>query len=693
MWHGDSGCAAPAPGLTLECDTMRREIAVTRKASVPLALAAICVTCLIALTQTTCKSPELANRGGATPATADRSAAATMPVIPATFHGQVEQALQRGQVYLLQKQARDGGWGTHAPATSAMVLYALLDLGMSPQEPNVKQGLAWLNAQQIGDPHILALRARALKLAAPRTCGDGGDLTNPSLMQLYEDLATLKAESRPAPSEDADPLARDLGDIFAEPMPQPATHWRWFLDHQHKDGSWDGTASPAALTAYCIVLLAKDLRQSGDSGTLDVLGQYHLPLKVDASRFAPTLIPIQAGFPQRVFFPTLMQVLRPGSWVKNGQGREVALARMDVTVPLSKWDDSPCVVIVGAVVPEFTSEEIEKLRTYVLRGGTIVSFLQRGSYGRYEAEFDEGMKQIYGKLFPDLTMAPLGIADDLYTTPNRCASGRHVVVMSNGVRPLVIHCGDEALRYWGQPTKVELGRESFLVNVAYLLVGEGEGTPKDRRWPVAESSPAQRGINLARLKYAGNYDPEPLALERFSLLMARDCSFKISFAGPTEASKLTNDCQLAAMTGTAAFTLPQADKDALKKYVQGGGTLIIDAAGGSQEFFDSAQTLVEEIWGRKNLQILPKDAALYVPPGDNGLAIEKFAYNFREQGRYGQTLNPHLKAVMIGARPAVILSKEDITAGLLGITPRTVDGYMPKTAYEIMRNLAISVCK
>lgn len=123
----------------------------------------------------------------------------------------------------------------------------------------------------------------------------------------------------------------------------------------------------------------------------------------------------------------------------------------------------------------------------------------------------------------------------------------------------------------------------------------------------------------------------------------------------------------------------------------GSRTLIIDAAGGSQEFFESAQALVEELWGRANLQVLPKEAALYVPPTDKELAIEKFAYNFREQGRYGQTLAPHLKAVLIGTRPAVILSKEDMTAGLLGITPRTVDGYMPQTAYEIMRNLSISV--
>jgi hypothetical protein len=430
-------------------------------------------------------------------------------------------------------------------------------------------------------------------------------------------------------------------------------------------------------------------------GSLELVAQYDLRRAFDER----TTRSVWAGIADNRTWPGY--VLRPV--IPENRSRQVApevvLAPLDTALPLSKWHDAPFVIIVWADVPEFTPQQIDKLRTYVLQGGTIVSFLEYGGYApapQTMVEWDEGMKRRYAKVFPGQGMVPLGVDDDLYTTPNRCTGGRSIRLISNGVRPLLIHCSGGVLpRYWGPSPKPDLDKKSFLANVTYLLTGKVEGLPKGREsWPQATSAPAPvRGIKVARVKYAGNYDPEPLALERFSLLMARDARFKVSLVGATEISKLTGDCQLAAMTGTAAFTLAQADKDALKKYVQGGGTLIIDAAGDSQEFFESAQTLVEEIWGRANLQVLPKDYALYVPTADKELAIEKFAYNFREQGRYGQTLAPHLKAVLIGSRPAVILSKEDMTAGLLGITPQTIDGYMPQTAYQIMRNLAISVCK
>jgi hypothetical protein len=42
-------------------------------------------------------------------------------------------------------------------------------------------------------------------------------------------------------------------------------------------------------------------------------------------------------------------------------------------------------------------------------------------------------------------------------------------------------------------------------------------------------------------------------------------------------------------------------------------------------------------------------------------------------------------------RIAVIFSRQDVTAGLIGALTKTIDGYAPDTAYNIMRNIVMMV--
>ena len=43
----------------------------------------------------------------------------------------------------------------------------------------------------------------------------------------------------------------------------------------------------------------------------------------------------------------------------------------------------------------------------------------------------------------------------------------------------------------------------------------------------------------------------------------------------------------------------------------------------------------------------------------------------------------------VGGRLAVVYSREDLTGGLVGYASYACDGYMPPTAYEILRNVVL----
>jgi hypothetical protein len=48
---------------------------------------------------------------------------------------------------------------------------------------------------------------------------------------------------------------------------------------------------------------------------------------------------------------------------------------------------------------------------------------------------------------------------------------------------------------------------------------------------------------------------------------------------------------------------------------------------------------------------------------------------------------PGLEVIKLNDREAVYLSRADLTTGLLGFPSPTVDGYMPETAFGIVRNI------
>ena len=190
------------------------------------------------------------------------------------------------------------------------------------------------------------------------------------------------------------------------------------------------------------------------------------------------------------------------------------------------------------------------------------------------------------------------------------------------------------------------------------------------------------------------WDPEPLPWERFGRLMGRHWQSKVV----TETKTLTEldaaTHPLAVLTGTNALQLKAADKAALKKYVTSGGMILLEAAGGNIAFGDSAAEMIDELFEDADsvLRRMPPHADLYEL---KGMAIAKVAYRRAAMKRFGGRRTPRLEALMIGTRPGVILSREDLTSGLAGYSCATSVGYKPGTpakpgsAEKIMRNIVL----
>ena len=189
---------------------------------------------------------------------------------------------------------------------------------------------------------------------------------------------------------------------------------------------------------------------------------------------------------------------------------------------------------------------------------------------------------------------------------------------------------------------------------------------------------------------------------RFARLMDRHAGTAVKVRGPMAIGELAaSGAKLAVLTGTEKFTLSEAEIKALKTFVEGGGTVFIDAAGGEEPkagkgFVASVEAVLAAAFPGQRLASLPPTSPLYTRKG-----MEIRAVRWRRETRVAMldTKAPHLRAIRVDGRPGVIFSRHDITAGLLGVPVAGIYGYHPGdvkdpgTAFKLMRNIVLTATK
>src|SRR5206468_3749117 len=113
-------------------------------------------------------------------------------------------------------------------------------------------------------------------------------------------------------------------------------------------------------------------------------------------------------------------------------------------------------------------------------------------------------------------------------------------------------------------------------------------------------------------------------------------------------------CKVAHLTGTTAFELTAIQRKALMDFINAGGTLIIDAAGGSPAFAASAEKELGIMFPDAGAQMatpLPPYHALYTNPQS---PIVDFSYRtFIHKNLHGDIKSPRLRGITIGGRVAI----------------------------------------
>ena len=384
-------------------------------------------------------------------------------------------------------------------------------------------------------------------------------------------------------------------------------------------------------------------------------------------------------------------------WISRVFEQTVNWQIINLKVPVSEWHDAPILYITGAQAPKFTEEHLAGLRRFVHQGGTIFSVAE----GEGDA-FGRSIREIYHALLPAYPLRLCPKDHPLMSARFPLHGKVRFFTVNNGIRPLVIHTDEDLSLHW-QLNRQKTKKWAFEAATNIFMYVTDKATSLRRRgtstWPQPAKFTPRATVRVARLRYRGNYDPEPLAYERFARLMGHRRQIKVDVVGPIAVTELSvASTKLAVLVGTASFTLSDAEIDALAKFIREGGTLLLDSAGGDpggdapRGFAKSAEALVSRMFPKKRLALLASTAPLYRL---KGMEIEKVRWRRGTMRKLAGIRRPLLRAVIVNERPAVIFSREDITGALVGCGAYSAYGYHPGTtkdpgpAFRLMRNIVL----
>ncbi len=373
--------------------------------------------------------------------------------------------------------------------------------------------------------------------------------------------------------------------------------------------------------------------------------------------------------------------------------------------------ETPVLFISGRESPEFSPEQVQKLRQYVDRGGFL--FAESCCGGK----FDQGFRQLMLAMFPEAGTQlrllppnhPVWYAEEK-VAPDQL---RELWGIDVGCRTGVVYSPTDLSCYWelaGPRRGAELpdsvkqriaAAEAIGLNVLAYATGRA---PKyrDPAMPVAgadssETLPERGTLQVANILHPGGCDAAPGALP--NLLRLAGEKLNLSASRKTVEVRLSDPAlfrhHLVLMHGRNGFSLTPLERENLRTYLERGGMVFADAICSNQAFADAFIRELQTIFPDKALERIPLTHPLF-SSAFGGDDITSVSLRKPQQPSGGQRLaatvqpaEPVLQGLKLGDRYAVVFSPYDVSCALEGHETLECEGYAVADAARIALNVLL----
>jgi hypothetical protein len=444
---------------------------------------------------------------------------------------------------------------------------------------------------------------------------------------------------------------------------------------QKSDGSWNGTATD---TSYGLLFLTRGR--------------------------APV------GFNKLQYFNTAGDQQIEGNWNQRPRdlanfdqwmSREVELDKLlnwqvvNLDAQVDDLHDAPILYISGDGAISLSDQHKRTLKTFIEQGGMVLFNANGGNRA-----FTASVKQLAAEMFPDIGEFRELPADHCILKNEQFLASEWkdppvFLGFSNGVRELMILLPKaDASRAW--QAQLTSSRETmFELGANLLLYSSGKKNIREKgETYIVEKSPrikTTRSLKVARIKYDGMWDPEPGGWRRLAAVMHNRDQLDLKVEAVAIGPQISlGDYKIAHLTGSGHIKLSLDEWIQLHAFVQNGGTLIIDAAGGSPTFAEDIRAQLGSAFFEDANQIDNPLRAGHVLYTEIGSKIDEVTY--RAYARHVLTEDfkmPRIRGIKVGDRIGVFYSAEDISAGLVGEPVDGIVGYDPESATALMEHMIL----
>lgn len=442
---------------------------------------------------------------------------------------------------------------------------------------------------------------------------------------------------------------------------------------QRNDGSWGNIPD----TCFALLFLSRGRAPV----MMNKLRYTDVPARAGAN-------PVEAAWNQRP-----RDAANITRWVSKQSERTLNWQIIDLDVATAlDLHDAPILYLTGSNRLNLSAEAKQKIKTYIDQGGLLLANADCGN-----RNFANSVRELANELYPLYEMRPLPQTHIIHTgqqfvgRPN--ARRAELQGVSNGARELILLIPTDDLgRAWQRRDMQRPELTEIAANIYLYAIDKTNSLYKGQTYLVSkkENVETTKTLRLARLQYTGNWNPEPGGWQRMAAILHNTADTTLDLRDINLATTdIPEDVHVAHLTGTTAFRLSDSERERLKKFVDAGGMLIVDSAGGNGEFNTSAEAELRALFGDAAAGInqpLPEGHAIYNTPSKIEIGYRTFA-----RGKLvGSMSSPRLRGIELNGRLAVVYSPEDLTVGLVGQPVDGIIGYTPAAATELMKRLLVS---
>lgn len=376
--------------------------------------------------------------------------------------------------------------------------------------------------------------------------------------------------------------------------------------------------------------------------------------------------------------------------------------------------EAPVLYISGQLHPEFSDQEVERLRQYVNQGGFI--FAEACCDGD---DFDVGFRDLMKRVFPEPEYALhlLPKEHPAYSAEER-VDFRHLdpelYGIDVGCRTSVIYApknlrlsclwelarpGRERKFSEDVQARVEAARALGANVLAYATNREVKyKLDIDRTVEADETQDSfeRAKIYIAKIQHSGGWNAAPGALSQLLRVISHETGLRVS----TDRRELALTdrrlfgYQIIFLHGRQAFRLSEAERKQLRTYVERGGVVIGDAICGSEDFAKSFRAEMAAAFPAHPLEAIPANHRMFTTTlgGFDLKKVERREPQRQESGSLktvARQVAPELEGVKLDERYGVIFSRYDLSCALEKHESLECPGYSREDAAKIGLNVVL----